>query len=114
MTIVYKILTAVSLFTCSIFLVTFAVYVSLKAPYGLTLDPRLNLSSYFGWKFSLQFDQNSCAVSAMAGERRVGGGSRWVVLDQLHQVQYSGLYSIPTMDEIQALNSHYIDKYDKT
>jgi len=42
------------------------------------------------------------------------GGSRWVVLDQLHQVQYNGLYSIPTMDEIRALNSHYIGKYDKS
>jgi hypothetical protein len=49
----------------------------------------------------------------MAGERRLGGGSRWVVLDQLHRVQYSGPYSIPTMDEIQAMNNHCIGKYDK-
>jgi hypothetical protein len=46
----------------------------------------------------------------MAGERRVQGGSRWVVLDQLHHVQYNGLYSIPTMDQTQALNSHCIGK----
>jgi hypothetical protein len=50
MTTVYeflKNLTAVSLFSCSIFLVTFAVYVSLKALYGLTLDPRFKLKSIF-------------------------------------------------------------------
>jgi hypothetical protein len=99
--------TAVSLFSCSIFL----LFTSPSRPCISWLWTHvLNLSSYFGWKFSLQFDQNSSAVSAMAGERRPRGGSRWVVLDQLYHVRYNGLYSIPTMDEIQAFNSHYIGK----